>query len=67
MGLFVPGRRAQPRRFSYEPRYYNPEKDESIKRRMRIHGRARQRRRTGGLIYLVALLAFAIYLYNLLS
>ena len=66
MGLFIPGSKSTPRRFSYEPRFYNPEKDESIKRRMRVHGRAR-RRRSGGFVYLVALLVFALYIYNLLG
>lgn len=67
MGLFVPGRRAQPRRFSYEPRFYNPEHDDSIKRRMHIQSRARSKRRNSGFIYLVALLAMAIYIYNILG
>lgn len=67
MGLFMPGRRAQPRRFDYEPRYYNPHKDESIKRRMRIQGHARARRRTSSFITLVVLLAMALYIYILLA
>lgn len=63
----MPGRRAQPRRFAYEPRYYNPEKDESLKRRMRIKSAARSKRRGSSFIYLVALLVMAIYVYNLLG
>lgn len=67
MGIFMPGRRAQPRRFSYEPRYYSPEKDDNIKRRMRIQSRARSKRRGSRFVYFVALLAFALYFYNLLG
>ena len=67
MGLFMPGRRAQPRRFTYEPRYYNPDKDDSIKRRMRIQSAARSKRRSSNVIYLVTLLVLALYLYNLLA
>jgi hypothetical protein len=66
MGLFMPGRRAKPRRFSYEPRYYNPEKDDKLRRRLRIHGRARRRRPTG-ILFLLVLLGFAIYIYTLLQ
>ena len=66
MGLFIPSRRARPRQFSYEPRYYNPEKDESIKRRMRIQGRTRRRRSPATLIYFAALLIMALYLYFVL-
>ena len=67
MGIFVPRRRSKPRRFSYEPRYYDPTKDESLKRRMRVHSRARRRRSPLGLIYFVVLLFFAIYIYNALG
>ena len=67
MGIFVPKRRSKPRRFSYEPRYYDPSKDESLKRRMRIHSRARRRRSPLGLIYFVVLLFFAIYIYAALG
>ena len=67
MGLFTPGRRAQPRRFNYEPRYYNPEKDESLKRRMRIKSAAHSKRRGSNYIFLIALLVMAIYVYNLLG
>ena len=67
MGIFIPSRRSKPRRFSYEPRYYDPTKDESLKRRMRIHSRARRRRSPLGLIYFAVLLFFAIYIYNALG
>ena len=67
MGLFIPNRKVKPRRFSYEPRHYDPSKDESLKRRMRIHSRARRRRSPVGLLYFLALLLFAIYIYNALG
>lgn len=68
MSLFVP-RRAKPRKFSYEPRYYDPSKEEDLKRRLRIqrYSRAARRGRFTGLIYFAALLLFAIYIYNLLG
>ena len=66
MGLFVPSRKAKPRRFSYEPRYYDPTKDESLKRRMRIHSKAR-RRSPLGLLYFLVFLFFAIYIYGALG
>lgn len=67
MGLFIPNRKVKPRRFSYEPRHYDPTKDESLKRRMRIQSRARRRRSPVGLLYFLALLLFAIYIYNALG
>ena len=67
MGLFIPDRKVKPRRFSYEPRHYDPTKDESLKRRMRIKSRSRRRRSPVGLLYFLALLLFAIYIYNALG
>ncbi len=67
MGLFVPNRKVKPRRFSYEPRHYDPTKDESLKRRMRIQSRAQRRRSPLGLLYFAALLLFAFYIYNALG
>lgn len=67
MGIFIPNRRAKPRRFSYEPRHYDPKKEENIRRRMRIQSRARRRRKPLGLIYLAALLLFALYIYRVLG
>ncbi|MDX1741776.1 MAG: hypothetical protein R3178_10795 [Rhodothermales bacterium] len=65
MGLFIPGKRSQNRRFSYEPRYYDPQKDESVRRRLRIMTRSRRRRRpAAGAIYLAALLILALYIYS---
>lgn len=64
MGLFTPSRRSAPRRFAYEPRFYNPEKDDSIKRRMRVQSRARRRRDPAGIIYLALLLILALFIYG---
>lgn len=64
MGIFTTSRRKAPRSFSYEPRYYNPDRDESIKRRMRLKSRSRhQRRSRADLLYFLALLLFAAFLY----
>ncbi len=67
MGLFIPSRKAAPRKFSYVPRYYDPTKDESLKRRIRIRSRARRRRSPVGLLYFIALLLFALYIYQALG
>ena len=62
MGLFTPGKRAKHRKFSYEPRYYNPEKEERLKRRMRIKSKVR-RGRPAGLVVFLALGMLAIWIY----
>ena len=67
MGIFSSGGRRGPRHFSYEPRFYNPEKDEGIKRRMRIQSKARRRRSPTALLYLLILLTFSIYIYMTLT
>ena len=67
MGLFLNKRKVKPRAFSYEPRYYDPSRDESLRRRMRIRARSRRRRNPLALIYLAALLLFAVYIYNALG
>jgi len=67
MGLFTPGSRAKNKRFSYEPRFYNPKKDEQIKRRMRIQAVNRRRRSPVGLIYFALLFAMAVYIYQQLG
>ncbi len=66
MGIFLK-RKVRHRTFSYEPRYYDPSRDESLKRRMRIKSRARRRRSPLALLYLAALLFFAFYIYNALG
>jgi len=58
------GRKPKPRKFDYTPRYYDPRKDESLKRRMTIKSRVRRRRSPIALYYLAALLLTALYIYN---
>ena len=67
MGLFFSGRKVKPRGFTYEPRYYDPARDEGLKRRLRIKSRARRRRSPLALLYFLALLLFAVYIYNALG
>lgn len=65
MALFIRTTRREPRRFSYDPRYYDPKKDEDLRRRMRIKSHSRARRRSpAGIIYLLLLLGIAVYIYT---
>lgn len=67
MGIFRPGSRRSNKSFSYEPRYYNEEEDEDLKRRMRSKRRAHRRRSPMSLLYLLGLLLFALYIYQALG
>ncbi len=67
MGIFLPGRRVRNKKFDYEPRYYNPKKDEKLKKRMRIQAYNRRRRSPLGIIYFLLLFAMAIYVYHQLG
>ena len=67
MGLFTPTKRVKHRRFSYEPRFYDPEKEKKIKERLRIRSRARRRKTPYGLIYSIILLSLAVYIYMSLT
>ena len=67
MGLFTPTKRVKHRRFSYEPRFYDPEKEKKIKERLRIKSRARRRKTPYGLIYSIILLSLAVYIYMSLT
>jgi len=63
MGLFVSNKRARHKRFEYEPRFYDPKKEEKLKQRMRL-GRITSKRRSGaGIIYFAILFAIAVYVY----
>jgi hypothetical protein len=62
MGIFSTGRRSGPRKFDYEPRHYDPEKDEKLKRRMRIRSRTR-RGNSPGLLYLGVMLILVVAIY----
>jgi len=64
MGIFVSKRRVKNRRFAYEPRFYDPKKDDDIKRRMRVRSRARRRRNpVGNIFFFASMLFFALYIY----
>jgi len=66
MSLFRPSKRKKPNKFGYEPRFYNPDKDEDIKRRMRVKRRRKRRRSPMSLLYFLGLLLFALYIYQAL-
>lgn len=60
----MPGSRSKHRRFSYEPRFYDPKKDEDLRRRMRIKSLSRRKRRNpAGILLFVILLAMAVFVY----
>ena len=62
--MLLPRSRPRNRRFSYEPRYYDPKKDEDLRHRMRIRSLSRRKRRNpAGIILFVILLAMALYMY----
>ena len=63
MGLFNQGKTANNRRFSYEPRFYNPERDDRIKRKIRVKRLVRKRRDPLGLIIFGILFAMVVYIY----
>ncbi|MEZ4701776.1 MAG: hypothetical protein R2834_15665 [Rhodothermales bacterium] len=68
MGLFVPSKRPQHRKFDYQPRFYNPEREQKIRERIRIQSHAASRRRSPiGLVYAIILFIFAVFLYTSLS
>lgn len=54
LGNFL-GRKVRNRRFSYQPRYYDPRKDERMRERMRMHSSTR-RGRGGNVLLYIALL-----------
>ena len=56
-------RRVQPRRFSYTPRFYDPSKDERIKRRMRFERKGGRRTKQPAFILVALLFVLAFYLY----
>ena len=57
-------RRVRPRKFSYEPRFYDPTKDDRLKRRMRsARPRVRRKSRQPAFIAAGLGLVLALYLY----
>jgi hypothetical protein len=67
MGIFRPGSRKKNKSFSYEPRFYDPDKDDDLKRRMRSKRRSSRRRSPMSLLYLLGLLLFALFIYQSLG
>ncbi|HAY35714.1 MAG: hypothetical protein HOC28_02355 [Bacteroidetes Order II. Incertae sedis bacterium] len=64
MGILSSGRGIRPKRFDYEPRFYNPKKEEKIKQRMRVQRLSKAKRRSpAGIIYFLLLFAMATYVY----
>lgn len=62
MGIFIPSKRATHRKFSYEPRFYDPEREEKLKRRIRIKSKT-QRRRPAKSVFWMALVMLAVWIY----
>lgn len=58
----IGGSKRKPRRFDYDPRFYDPSKEDDIKRRLRVR-RKSSRRDPTSLLYLLGLLVFTIYIY----
>ena len=63
MALFIPTKKISNRRFDYEPRYYNPAKDERLKRRIRVTSLAGRRRSPLGIIIFGILFLMVLYAY----
>jgi hypothetical protein len=60
--MLLPNNRRAPRRFDYEPRYYDKAEDDRLKRRMRVPVKGR-RGRHPGLIWLLLVLVIALLIY----
>lgn len=56
------GKKKSHRKFSYKPRYYNPEKEQKLKRRMRIKSKT-HRGKAPSFFWLAALLGVGLYIY----
>ncbi len=63
MALFTPGKKVRHKKFEYLPRFYDPAKDERLKRRMRIPPSNRKRRSPLTLIIFIVLAAIVAYMY----
>lgn len=62
MPLLTPRSRPRPRRFQYEPRFYDPKRDERIKQRLRFPRKTRRGKQPAFIAVAVLLLvAFWIY------
>lgn len=61
------GHRPKPRKFDMPLRYYNPEKEESRKERIRIKTRSRRKDKQGTRVLIYAgLLFFVVWIMSLL-
>ena len=58
----IGGSKRKPRKFDYDPRFYDPSKEDDIKRRLRVRRKSNRRDPTS-LLYLLGLLVFTIYVY----
>lgn len=67
MGLFVSGSRPRPRRFDYTPRIYDPKKDESMRRRMRVARKKHKRSSPTKALLYGAMVVVALYIVNSLD
>lgn len=61
--MLIPKRRPKARRFQYEPRFYDPGKDERMKRRLRFDSKTR-RGKQPAFIIVGLLLVLALYIYT---
>ena len=61
MGLFTQKTR-NPRKFDYEPRFYNPDKEEKLRHRMRVKRRASKRRNPMAIVYFAVLLLIVLFM-----
>ena len=61
MGIFVQ-RTRNPRKFDYEPRYYNPDEEQKLRRRMRIKRRVSKRRNPMALVYFAIMLLMVLFI-----
>ncbi len=62
MGIIPASARAKHKKFSYEPRFYDPVKEQRLKQRMRIKSRVR-RRNPAAFFSILLLLALAGFVY----
>lgn len=67
MGLFVSGSRPQPRRFDYEPRYYDPRRDESLRSKMRVARKVHKRSSPTKALLFGAMVVIALFILNSLD
>ncbi len=67
MGFFVSGSRPRPRRFDYEPRYYDPRRDESLRSKMRVARKTQKRSSPTKALLYGAMVVIALFILNSLD